>query len=43
MAPSALDELDPELLAEALTQMAGTLGASQDQIRPALEGVARLS
>jgi len=39
----ALDELDPELLAEALTQMAGTLGASQEQIRPALEGVARLS
>jgi phospholipid/cholesterol/gamma-HCH transport system substrate-binding protein len=39
----ALDELDPELLAEALTQMAGTLGASQDQIRPALEGVARVS
>ncbi len=39
----ALDELDPELLARALTQMAGTLGASQDQIRPALEGVARLS
>jgi len=39
----ALEELDPELLAEALTQMAGTLGASQDQIRPALEGVARLS
>ena len=39
----ALDELDPELLAEALTQMAGTLGASQDQVRPALEGVARLS
>lgn len=39
----ALDELDPELLAESLTQMAGTLGASQEQIRPALEGVARLS
>jgi phospholipid/cholesterol/gamma-HCH transport system substrate-binding protein len=39
----ALEELDPELLAEALTQMAGTLGASQDEIRPALEGVARLS
>ena len=39
----ALDELDPELLAESLTQMADTLGASQDQIRPALEGVARLS
>ncbi len=42
-ASGALEELDPELLAEALTQMAGTLGASQDQIRPALEGVARLS
>ena len=39
----ALDELDPELIAEALTQMAGTLGAAQDQVRPALEGVARLS
>ena len=38
----ALDELDPELLAGALTPMAGTLGASQD-IGPALEGVARLS
>jgi len=40
---AALEELDPELLAESLTQMAGTLGASQDEIRPALEGVARLS
>jgi phospholipid/cholesterol/gamma-HCH transport system substrate-binding protein len=39
----ALDELDPELLAEALTEMAGTLGASQEEIGPALEGVARLS
>ncbi|WP_183093374.1 MCE family protein [Nocardioides stalactiti] len=39
----ALQELDPELLADALSEMAGTLGASQDQIRPALEGVARLS
>lgn len=39
----ALDELDPVLLADALTQMAGTLGATQDEIRPALEGVARLS
>jgi phospholipid/cholesterol/gamma-HCH transport system substrate-binding protein len=39
----ALEELDPELLAESLTQVAGTLGASQDEIRPALEGVARLS
>lgn len=39
----ALDELDPELLAKALTTMAGTLGASQEEIGPALEGVARLS
>ncbi|WP_322936461.1 MCE family protein [Nocardioides bizhenqiangii] len=39
----ALDELDPELLAEALTQTASTLGATQDEVRPALEGVARLS
>ncbi|MEZ0580817.1 MCE family protein [Nocardioides sp. MH1] len=39
----ALDELDPDLLAQALTQMANTLGASQGEIRPALEGVARLS
>ncbi|WP_435769193.1 MCE family protein [Nocardioides sp. SYSU DS0651] len=39
----ALDELDPELLAEALTAVAGTLGASQEEIGPALEGVARLS
>ena len=39
----ALDELDPELLAKALTEMAGTLGASQTEIGPALQGVARLS
>ncbi len=39
----ALDELDPELLARALTAMAGTLGASKEEIGPALEGVARLS
>lgn len=39
----ALDELDPDLLAEALTAMAGTLGASEQEIGPALEGVARLS
>lgn len=39
----ALDELDPDLLAEALTAMAGTLGASEKEIGPALEGVARLS
>lgn len=39
----ALDELDPDLLADALTAMAGTLGASEKEIGPALEGVARLS
>lgn len=39
----ALDKLDANLLAEALTAMAGTLGASQEEIGPALEGVARLS
>ncbi len=39
----ALDELDPDLLAKALTSMADTLGASQQEIGPALEGVARLS
>ncbi|WGX94505.1 MCE family protein [Nocardioides sp. L-11A] len=39
----ALDELDPELLAQALTAMADTLGASKEEIGPALEGVARLS
>lgn len=39
----ALEELDPELLAEALTSMADTLGASSDEIGPALQGVARLS
>jgi len=39
----ALEELDPELLARALTSMAGTLGASKEEVGPALEGVARLS
>ncbi|MFC7503323.1 MCE family protein [Nocardioides sp. GCM10030258] len=39
----ALDKLDPDILAKALTAMAGTLGASEDEIGPALEGVARLS
>lgn len=39
----ALEELDPELLAKALTAVAGTLGASEQEIGPALEGVARLS
>ena len=40
---AALDELDPALLAEALTAMADTLGASADEVGPALRGVARLS
>ncbi len=39
----ALGELDPELLAEALTEMAATFGATSDEIGPALQGVARLS
>lgn len=39
----ALEDLDPPLLAKALTQMASTLDSSQQQIGPALQGVARLS
>lgn len=39
----ALEELDADLLAEALTEMAGTLGATKDELGPALEGVARAS
>lgn len=39
----AIEKLDPELLAKALTTMAGTLGASENEIGPALQGVARLS
>lgn len=39
----AIEKLDPELLAKALTTMAGTLGASEQEIGPALQGVARLS
>ncbi len=39
----ALEELDPELLAKALTATADTLGGSEKEIGPALEGVARLS
>lgn len=38
-----LEDLDAELLAEALTRVAGTLGASKEELGPALEGVARLS
>lgn len=39
----SLEKLDPALLARALTQMSKTLGASQGEIGPALQGVARLS
>ncbi|QYJ04866.1 MCE family protein [Nocardioides panacisoli] len=39
----ALEDLDADLLAEALTEVADTLGASSEEIGPALEGVARLS
>ncbi|TYL49598.1 MCE family protein [Nocardioides sp. BGMRC 2183] len=39
----SLDELDPQVLAEALTAMSDTLGASKEEIGPALQGVARLS
>ncbi|WP_370246768.1 MCE family protein [Nocardioides sp.] len=38
-----LTELDPVLLARALTQASRTLSASSDEIGPALEGVGRLS
>jgi phospholipid/cholesterol/gamma-HCH transport system substrate-binding protein len=39
----ALDKLDPELLAKALTSMADTFSASSGDVGPALQGVARLS
>lgn len=39
----ALGELDADQLADALTAMSDTLGASKEEIGPALEGVARLS
>lgn len=39
----ALEDLDAPLLAEALTEMANTFGATKEEIGPALEGVARLS
>jgi phospholipid/cholesterol/gamma-HCH transport system substrate-binding protein len=39
----SLEKLNPTLLAKALTQMSRTLGASQGEIGPALQGVARLS
>jgi phospholipid/cholesterol/gamma-HCH transport system substrate-binding protein len=40
---ASLDQLDPELLARALTATSKTLTASKEQIGPALAGVARLS
>jgi phospholipid/cholesterol/gamma-HCH transport system substrate-binding protein len=40
---ASLDELDPELLARALTETSKTLSATKDDIGPALTGVARLS
>ncbi|HWU22440.1 MAG TPA: MCE family protein [Nocardioides sp.] len=39
----SLEKLNAPVLANALTQMADTLGASQKSIGPALQGVARLS
>ena len=38
-----LEKLDPELLARALTEASKTLTATNDQIGPALTGIARLS
>jgi phospholipid/cholesterol/gamma-HCH transport system substrate-binding protein len=38
-----LEQLDPEVLAKALTEASRTLSASGDQIGPALTGIARLS
>ena len=38
-----LEQLDPELLARALTEASRTLTATNDQIGPALTGIARLS
>ncbi|HEX2895326.1 MAG TPA: MCE family protein [Marmoricola sp.] len=38
-----LQQLDPELLAKALTEVSRTLSASSDQVGPALTGIARLS
>lgn len=40
---ASLQQLDPELLAKALTAASRTLSASGDQIGPALTGIARLS
>jgi len=40
---AALDEVDPELLARALTATSDALGSSGEEVGPALEGVAMLS
>lgn len=40
---ASLEELDPELLAKALTEASRTLGATSEEIGPALTGIARLS
>lgn len=40
---AAVEELDPVVLARALTEVSRTLGASGDQVGPALTGIARLS
>ena len=38
---SALDQLDPALLARALTATSDALGASGEEVGPALDGIAR--
>jgi phospholipid/cholesterol/gamma-HCH transport system substrate-binding protein len=40
---ASLEQLDPEVLARALTEASRTLSASADQVGPALTGIARLS
>lgn len=40
---TSLEELDPALLAKALTEASRTLGATTEEIGPALTGIARLS
>ena len=40
---ASLDSLDPDLLARALTATSDALGASGDDVGPALQGIARLA
>ncbi|MDX6372171.1 MAG: phospholipid/cholesterol/gamma-HCH transport system substrate-binding protein [Nocardioidaceae bacterium] len=40
---SSLDQLDPDLLARALTATSDALGASGEEVGPALQGIAQLS